>query len=182
MRTAQDVEDLVRLAWEADQEGRLSMRDALLTLTVTEGSRGLGGAVLGERFRRHLIAQRPDHWLASFPTVGQALGHPRVAAAVDRLRASYPAVRVQRLLLRAEAGRGPFRHPNRSLQRVIDDLLGNTQSVGATTSAALPFTNASGSNEPIPAEFLTYYLSVLLAIAILLASVLPASNQETRAA
>jgi hypothetical protein len=182
MRTAKDVEEIVRLAWHAEREGRPGVRDALLTLVVAEG--GLDDAVLAERLRRLLIARRPDHWLASFPTVGQALGHPQVIAALDRLRATYPPTRVQRILLRGEAASGPYRQQRRPLSRVIDDLLGRPAEI--LTIPALPFPAAEpGGATPVdddPASILIYYLSVLLAIAILLASVLPPAARETKAA
>src|SRR6187431_2978979 len=99
------AEDLLRLAWHADREGRGRMRDELLMLAVAES--GPGDAVSAERCRKLLVAGRPEHWFTSFATVGQALGHPRVAAEIDRLRITYPAARIQQILLRFEAQRGP---------------------------------------------------------------------------
>ena len=103
------VDDLLRLAWQADRDGRPGTRDALLMLAIAES--GPGEAVMAERCRRRLISRQPDHWLASFPTL------PGPSDATD---------------------------PNATL--------------------------------------LVFYLTVLLAVAILLASVMPPSAQDTRAA
>jgi hypothetical protein len=187
MRTAEEIEEMVRLAWHAEREGRAGMRDALMTLVVAEGS--VDGAVPAERFRRRLIAGRPDHWLASFPTVGRALGDSRVVAAVDRLRSTFPPIRVRRILLRGDAACGPYRGQHRPLSRIIDDLIGRPAVAEAPAAPSLPFPEPVAGATPAgrdAATALAYYLGVLLAIAILLASVLPQSQtpapEGTRAA
>src|SRR4051794_29326230 len=69
------VEDLLRLGWEANADGRPGMRDALLTMAVAEA--GADDAVLADRCRRLLIAHRPDHCFAWSTTVGHALRRPK---------------------------------------------------------------------------------------------------------
>lgn len=184
------TEHLLRLAWQAEQDGRAGMRDALLTLAVVES--GPDDAVLAERCRKQLIARRPDHWFASFPTRGQALDHPRVVHAIERIRATFPPVRVERLLMRGESQRGPYTGRSRSLPKLLDDLFGPPMSVATTPRngeiPALPFPGG-GSTAPMqpersddPGAVLVYYLTVLLAIAILLATVLPPAANDSRAA
>ncbi len=65
------IDDLLRLAWQAEWDGKPGLRDALLTLAVVDG--GTENAVLAERCRRLLVARRPDHWFAVTPTLGQAI-------------------------------------------------------------------------------------------------------------
>jgi hypothetical protein len=186
------VDDLLRLAWQADRDGRAGTRDALLMLAIAES--GPGEAVMAERCRRRLISRQPDHWLASFPTFGQALGHPRVSGAVRQLRAIFPPVRVQSLLLRGDVSRGPFTGRPRPLWSVCEDLLGPSprprrdrlrpaDPSSENQVSALRFFPPGPSDATDPnATLLVFYLTVLLAIAILLASVMPPSAQDTRAA
>ncbi len=162
------AEDVLRLAWQADRDGRPGMRDALLTLAVAES--GPDGAVAAERCRRKLVAGRPDHWFAPFPTLGQALANARVARALDRLRATFPEARVRRLLMRGDVRRGPYRG-RPSLSLILDDLLG--PGPGAVQEPPLPDDHA---------ELFRFYLNVLLAIAFLLASVVSPSAKDTKAA
>ncbi len=115
--------DLLRLAWEAEHDGRPRLRDALLTMAVTESTPGDAWA---ERCRERLLKDRPDHFLGQFPSVAQALDDPRVVAARDKLRIKYPAPRIDWLLLRASARRGPFLGRNESLEAMIEDLVGFT--------------------------------------------------------
>jgi hypothetical protein len=183
------AEEFLRLAWHADRDGRPGMRDALLTLAAAES--GPTDEVLAERCRKRLVAGRPEHWFAAFPTVGEALAHPKVAWALGELRASYPEVRVRRLLLRGEARLGPYTKRPRSLSRVVDDLVGGSDrprrgAAGASDAPvedvpALPFPVAS-DEEPTAASVTVFYLTILLAIAILLNTVLKPSAQDTKAA
>jgi hypothetical protein len=163
------AEDVLRLAWQADRDGRPGMRDALLTLAVAES--GPDDAVAAERCRRKLIAGRPDHWFAPFPTLGQALADDRVARALDRLRTTFPEARVRWLLMRGDVRRGPYRrHP--PLSRVLDDLLGP----GPGVSSVPP------RSDPDHADLIHFYLNVLLAIAVLLAAVVSPAATDTKAA
>src|SRR5215217_8187511 len=116
------AEDVLRLAWQADREGRVRMRDELLMLAVAES--GPGDAVSAERCRKLLVAGRPDHWFTSFSTIGQALGHPRVAGEIERLRVAYPSARILRLLMRGEVQRGPYTGRSRPLPGILNDLGG----------------------------------------------------------
>jgi hypothetical protein len=113
--------DLLRLAWEAEHDGRSKLRDALMTLAVTESGPGDSWA---ERCRGRLLQDRPDHFLSHFPTVAQALDDPRVVIARDRLRAKYPPARVNWLLLKAGTRRGPYLGRAESLEAMIEDLVG----------------------------------------------------------
>ena len=198
-----EVEDLLRLAWLANADGRSGMRDALLTLLVAES--GADDAVLAARCRRLLIAHRPDHYFASTTTLGQALGHPKVVAALGTLRRMYPPVRVQHLLLRGESARGPYQPYPLPLARILEDLspdrgavlVGRARRRPSEAARSLPFPSvdssrlglaASGSKSvrqggPDPdGTIAVFYVSVLLALAILLENVLKPSSQDTKAA
>ena len=113
--------DLIRLAWEAEHDGRSRLRDSLLTLAVAESSGGDGWA---ERCRARLVSLRPDHFFAHFADLGHALEDPRVLEARERLRVKFPPARVQSLLLRARARRGPYLGRAESLEAMIEDLAG----------------------------------------------------------
>ncbi|WP_435010404.1 hypothetical protein P12x_001669 [Tundrisphaera lichenicola] len=115
------AEDLLRLAWEADHDGRQSLRDALLTLAIAESGPDDDWA---ERCRNRLVSERPGHYLGVYPTVAQALIDPRVIKARDRLRCKYPAERVEWLLLRARAARGTYTGRGESIEAMIEDLTG----------------------------------------------------------
>ena len=199
--------DLLRLAWEAEHDGRNRLRDALLTLAVTESQPGDAWA---ERCRTRLVAERPDHFLNHFSTVPLALGDPRVIEARERLRVKYPPARVRSLQLRASARRGPYLGRVESLDAMIEDLAGPSaeaenvrrdapqtsrgplsrlraarpmvwslafppMSSGPDRPSESPFPDASSDEEFAPEseleEFAHYYLTVLLAIAFLLATV-----------
>jgi hypothetical protein len=192
------VEDLLRLAWQVAGEGKPGLRDALLTLAVAES--GPDDAVLAERCRRLLVARQPDHWFASTATLGQALTHPKVAGALTKLRAMFPPVRVQRLLLRFDAQNGPFTGRPLPLERVLQglSLAPEEQHPAAavrpaerelsrlrTPPRALPFPGTAAPNDP-EGEIGALYLAVLLTMAILLSDVIqqqPAAGaSDTRAA
>jgi hypothetical protein len=168
------VEDYLRLAWHANREGRSGMRDALLTLAVAES--GPDNAVLAERCRKRLVAGRPEHWYASFPTLGEALSHPRVVEALAEIRTVYPPARVRHMLLRLDALRGPLsRHP-RPLGRVVDDLVNVEPNPGrAAAYGTVPAAEQLVADPGIG----SFYLTVLLAMAALLAVVQkPAAHEK----
>jgi hypothetical protein len=200
--TSATVEGLLRLAWEAEAEGRPRLHDALLTLVVAES--GPDDAVLAERCRRRLVARQPDHWYATTATLGQILANERVAKALAKLRATFPPVRVQRHLLRFNTLRGAFEGGQPPLERVLQDLhLAPTrrrppaevvpERTAPTSSTsggrdrsrggvrALPFpgrpeasgsgTDSGSSNDP-DGSVAAMYLSVLLAMAVLLQGVM----------
>ncbi len=73
-----DASDLLRLAWEADHDGRTRLRDSLMTLAVAESR---PSDIWAERCRARLVADRPDHFFARFPTVALALEDSRVVEA-----------------------------------------------------------------------------------------------------
>lgn len=192
------VGDMVRLAWRAGAGGRPGMRDALLTLVVAES--GADDAVLAERCRRLLVRNRPGHCFSRSATLGHALTRPRVKDALRKLRWMYPPARVRHLLLRAEAARGPYAGPALPLDRVVEDLAVDLRpalvgAAGRPERQAVPFpapaptpvgtTAGGGGSEGAGPEgqVAIFYLSVLLAIAVLLNSVLrPAASGETKAA
>lgn len=123
------VEDLLRLAWRANADGRAGMRDALLTLAVAES--GADDAVLAERCRKLLVAHRPDHCFAGPMPIGHALARPKVAETLRKLRFMYPPVRVRHLLLRGGAAGGPYTSPDLPLWRVLEDLAPDRKSAAA---------------------------------------------------
>ena len=184
------VEDLLRLAWQADMDSRPGMRDALLTLVVAES--GAEDAVLAQRCKRLLIAHRPDHCFASATTLSQALRRPQTAAALTTLRRMYPPVRVRHLLLRSGAANGPYVGFDLPIARVLEDLVIDRRVAPAASSARLRRRDALAAR-PLPFSFsvsdpdgtvAVFYLSVLLALAILLESVLkpPAQDLGSKAA
>jgi hypothetical protein len=113
--------DLLRLAWEADHDGRSKLRDSLLTMAVTESEPGDDWA---ERCRIKLLQDRPDHFLGQFATVAEALDDPRVVSARERLRKKFPEPKILGLLLRANARRGPYLGRSESLEAMLEDLVG----------------------------------------------------------
>src|SRR5437868_14684628 len=104
--TSMAIDDFMRLAWQADRDGRPGVRDVLLTLAVAKT--GPEDAVVADRCRRKLIARRPDHFFAPFRTLGRALADSRVARALKQLQSIYPPARVEWLLLQGDARRGPY--------------------------------------------------------------------------
>ena len=200
--------NLLRLAWEAEHDGRSRLRDSLLTLAVAES---VPGEAWAERCRTRLVQDRPDHFYAHFSTINKAVSDQRVIEALDRIRIKYPPARVQSLLLRARAARGPYLGRVESLEAMVEDLAGpsaeaenvrrdapqpsrgplNRHRVARPLawSLAYPSMNSGleGSRDSdLPEapldweepevegpsqEFSVYYLTVLLAIAILLATV-----------
>jgi hypothetical protein len=200
------VEDLLRLAWLADADGRPRLRDAMLTLAVAES--GPEDAVLADRCRRLLVARQPGHWYASSATLGQALAHRKVAAALAKLRAMFPPVRVQRMLLRGDVERGPYRGRTTPLLRILEDLgLAPERPIGADVGAprgrsrsrpqAIPFLfigpdpaleppDLDDDGNVVGDSLVPFYLAVLFSMAVLLNTVVEqdsaARGSGTRAA
>ena len=112
------VEDLLRLAWQADRDGRVNRRDSLLTLAAAEAAPDVPWLAA---CRQRLIRSRPEHPFAAFPTVAAALADPRIIRTLARLRDAYPTGRVRHLLGRDAVHRGAFtgREPTRAV--VLDD-------------------------------------------------------------
>lgn len=174
------VEDLLRLAWQVDGDGLPNLRDALLTLAVAEGVSDGDG--LGERCRRVLVANHPGHWFAASVSPGDALRHPKVAAALVKLRAMFPPVRVRHLLLRGDAKRGAFTGLPRTTREILGDL---ARPRDESLAPALPFP-APGQARPDNADpdgsLAALYLAVLLAMAVLLKSVVEPASRDGKAA
>lgn len=185
-----EVENLIRLAWHVGADGRPGTRDALMTLAVAES--GADDAVLAERCRRVLVTRQPDHWFATSSTIGQALTRPKVAVALVKLRAMFPPVRVRHLLVKEGTRRGPFTENPPSITAILHDIARSkdypqARPKVAATARSLPFPNATATraHNPDPDGKLTvYYLTVLLAIAVLLENVLEPGpmGRESKAA
>jgi hypothetical protein len=186
------VEDLLRLAWQAAANGHPNTRNALLTLAVAES--GTDDAVLGERCRRVLVAIRPGHWFDTPAPLTQMLDRPRVASGLADLRAMFPPVRVRHLLLRCAAQRGPCAGRPPSVNQLLRDLTPSAarpsptlpRPVPAEPAFALPFPAASPADPASPASadpaVVALYLSVLLAMAALLQSVIAPASRDSKAA
>jgi hypothetical protein len=180
LRLSTTVEDLLRLAWWAERSGRPNLRDALMTLAVAES--GPEEAVLAERCRRLLVARQPDHWYATTATLGLALGHERVAAVIERLRAMFPPVRVERLLMKAAAEAGPY-EPPAPLRRVFEDLGLIPVRGGRAQAPTLRFPGPWGDDDAADAdrharELAAFSLTILLAMAVLIRAVQDAGHAE----
>ena len=115
------AEQDLRLAWWAQRVGRSGTRDVLLTLAAAAS---VPDDAWASRCRLRLIATRPDHWFAPYPTLSLALDDSGVVAAMSRLRASFPPARVDNLLLRYEALAGPHLGRLVPMSVVLDDLIG----------------------------------------------------------
>ncbi len=99
------AEEDLRLAWQADRDGKLGRRDALMTLAAAGAP---ANARWVARCRARLIENRPDHLFAHFASVPEALRHPTVARAIAKLRALYPPGKVANLVRRDEVTRSPW--------------------------------------------------------------------------
>ena len=183
-----EVEDLLRLALQADGEGRPGTRDALLTLAVAESF--ADDPTLSERCRSLLTARQPDHWFATSSTHALALGQSRVIHGLARLRAIFPPVRVERLLLRGNALRGPFSRRPLPLPQVLDAL--SVPPPAAAPPEPLPHalrfpepsiepTRRAGGVDPDGA-LVALYWSLLVAMAVLLNTVLEPAARDSKAA
>jgi len=196
------AEDCLRLAWEADRDGRRKLRDSLLTLAVLESGPGDPWA---ERCRARVVAERPGHYLGDYPNIRLALADFRVIEARERLRIKYPEARVLGLLLTARAARGPYLGRVESLESIVEDLAGpaavaeNVRRDAAEVArgplsarlralrpaaSGLASSGGAGWSEPgepptagagadRPEDFAHFYLSVLIAIALLIAPTQP---------
>jgi hypothetical protein len=116
------VDDDLRLAWYYHSDGRFRRRDALVALALVGGLEK--GADWVERGRSRLIARRPTHVFAAFPSVRHALADSEVRLALRRLRQTYPPARVRWLLRRAAAPRSPYTGRVVSFSIILDDLFG----------------------------------------------------------
>jgi hypothetical protein len=194
------VEDTLRLAWQAARDGRPGVRDALLTLAVAES--GPAEPEWSKRCWKRLVTSRSDHLFSRFPNREQALADVRVAERLRLMRAVFPPIRVKRLLERAAVLRGTYTGRRISLAIVLEELLRPDEprraqpNEAAAKPPARPLENrppslmraaAQAASERREAaerdETLSdFYLAVLLAIAMLLASTLKASDRENRAA
>lgn len=197
--------DLLRLAWQAARDARPGLRDALLTLALAES--GPNDRSWADRCWKRLIANRSDDLIAAYPSWEFARRDERIAARVAKLRLMFPPARVQRLLERGAVLRGAYtgRRPRMSI--LLDDLLGQQEPSAAHSSqrmrpATKPLTSAnerratgapaltlgpreSGlGTEPTEGDNSVYlfYLTVLLAIALLLASTEQVSDRGSKAA
>ncbi len=115
------VDDLLRVAWRAQLDGQGPLREAMLTLAVAEGGPGSGWA---ERCRARLLAERPNHFLGTHPTLERTLGDPRVAESIRKLRGQYPDGRVGWLRFRGDVEAGPYTGTATPLEALIEALVG----------------------------------------------------------
>ena len=167
------AEDDLRLAWQAERDGRPSMRDALLTLAAA--ACGPSQADLAARCRVRLIASRPDHVFAAFPNLDDALADPRVGVFLRKLRRLFPEGRVRSLLRKSAVRRGPFTGRAESLPAMLDDLFGRPRDAR--------WLEPLGASNPVPeGELADFSLRVLLGIAVLLECVARSAREANRAA
>ena len=133
------------------------------------------------------MARRPDHWFAATPTLGRAMADPRVAASVGRLQGDLPAGP-------GPAAIAPLRGPGRarsragrpSLARVLEDLSltprGPADAPCADDLHALPFpvpAGRSATHGDPDGSLAVLYLTVLLAMAVLLRTVIEPATRDT---
>lgn len=179
------VEDDLRLAWQADRDGRAGRRDALLTLAAAGAQ---PDAPWLAPCRARLIRSRPNHLFSRFESVAEARAHPKVAYALEKLRALYPAGKVANLVKRDEVCRGLSNGRRVPMSIILDDLLGSVRRrrrvsrLGQTRSLA-----PRPPKVPALAETharVRFSLSVLWTLAILLEMVRRESRSRagTRAA
>lgn len=129
------TENDLRLAWQAERDGRLGTRDVLITLAILASRPGERWA---ESARRLLVASRPRHWLAGYANLDAARTDPRVVAAGARLRATFPPARVERMLLRSAALTGTYTGRNVPLRLIIRELLGPDSLIGTRAASRSP--------------------------------------------
>src|SRR5262245_50176040 len=168
------AEDEVRLALRAHQEGRAAVRDSLLTLAVADA--GLDDIVWAERCRRWLVAGRPGHLYASFPTLGRALADPRVAEALERVRKTFPPVRVRHMLLRADAQQGPYTGRRESAWAAVEAIVSPSRSSRRDDAERGPRSGKAAASAKVRKR------DVLMLMAVLLALALDETSEGTRAA
>ena len=186
------AEDLLRLAWQVDGEGRPATRDALLTLAVAESLPD--DPEFAERCRALLSARQPNHWFASPTTHAEALGQTRVVEALAKLRAIFPPVRVKRMLLRGAAQQGPYTGRRVPLSEILVGLsLPKVQKAESAQTKTLhpqslpfpvPSSKDSGRGNDLDPDgsVVALYWSTLVAMAVVLNMVLDSSAQDSRAA
>lgn len=178
------AEDDLRLAWQAARDGRPGMRDVLLTLAVAAPD--AAGAPWAERCRLHLVRERPGHPFVKHATLTEALANCAVIDKIRELRELFPHRRVQRLLQRADVLRGTYTGRKSSLGLLVEEMLGPYPTVRkrsrprpASEPLVLP---AADREEESERSLVTFYLTVLIAIAMLLACTLEASDRGSKAA
>lgn len=179
--------DELRLAWQAHREGRAGRRDALLTLAVASGYPQ--GAPWAGAVRDYLVAAHPGHLFSGSHHVDESLADRRVIAGLKKLREVFPTARVRSLVRRDDVLRGPYSGTRGAIRYLVDDLLAPSRghsrgplklgATGATGPAAAPPVSAEPST---PDPIVAYYLNVLLAIAMLCATVVAESTDGKRAA
>lgn len=113
------MEDDLRLAWQANRVGKHGRRDALLTLAAVQAPADTPWL---PTCRARLIETHPDHIFARFTTLSEALEHPRVDYALEKLRALYHPGKVANLVRRDEVRRGPWTGQRPPLSRILNDL------------------------------------------------------------
>lgn len=178
------AEEEVRLALRAHRDGRVGMRDSLLTLAVADA--GAEGAAWAERCRRWLVSRRSDHLFARFPTLGEALADPRVLGSLERVRHTFPPVRVRHLLLRADALSGPYSGIRRPISDVLDSIFGKAHRrpvrfrATAPAWATAPARSSAGRLLVGPAP--SGDQAVLILMAVFLSLALAGNDGRTRAA
>lgn len=177
------VEDDLRLAWQADLDGRVGRRDALLTLAAAGA---LPETPWLARCRDRLVRSRPDHLFSRFPTVSAALADPRVVGALAKIRAIYPPGKVRHLVFRDAVRRGPWTGRRPSMAVILADLFPTLPPRRVLGRAALhsarhdvPESPPTPAPSPLPARAaagsaLRFYLEVLMAVAVLMALVVQA--------
>lgn len=173
MKISTTVESLLRLAWRAETAGKPKLRDAVMTLAVAES--GPDESLLAERCRRLLIAREPHHWYATGTTLGHALAQDRVAAVVEKLRAMFPPVRVERMLFRGEVEDGPFRETVVPLRRVFEELNLIPARPGSSSGARrprntllFPTPDDREDGDARRREMGAFYMTLLFSMAVLL--------------
>lgn len=129
-----EAEACLRLAWDAERDGRPGRRDVLLTLALA--SAGPEDAWWAARCRDRLVASHPDHIIAPYATLAEALEDPRVASAIRGLRQAFPPCRIESLILRSDARRGPYLGPTSSVRLIIGDLFGPVLPAGSRRDSA----------------------------------------------
>ena len=178
------VEDLVRLAWQSEIEGKPGTRDALLTLAVAEGD--VDELVLAEKARRVLVLRRPDHWFASPAPMSQWMDNPQVVTTLSKLRAMFPPVRVRHMLMRGAAQRGPFSGRVASPSRLLLDLVPSTTppaphiKLKTPKHVITPVVKAAESPVRSQEYLVAFYWSVLMAMAVLLNALMEPGTQDRR--
>ena len=178
--TADLAEDQLRLAREAARAGRAGRREALLTLAAASAARAR--LPWADRCREALLAARPDHLFAHFPTLDAALADPRVARSLGRLDATFPAARVRRLLMAADVLAGPYPPRRLPVARVLDELLSPAvEPPSQTLGIAFPIPPLPAADAG-PEALGRAYARVLLSLALLLQGVLSQPVEGARAA